>query len=218
MRHSIHLTEETCHHQAGFTLIEILVSLVILTIGLLGTAGLQVASLRSNQLAGQSSQAVAIARDFQGLMQSLRPTTSTVAKLLPEDGCGSGIDCFDTSIYASPSDIPNKNCKAVSATCTLESDLIDFHYRELAHRIKTELPNGRAVLCYDSAPKDSSGSFVGLYHWDCTGTGGATATGALLLLKIGWELRNSKGEQILQSDRPKLIVQMPGLNQELAAP
>lgn len=214
MRHSHYSTLSAQAHQTGFTLVEVLVSLVILAIGLLGTAGLQVASLRSNQLAGQSSQAVAIARDFQGVLQTLRPTTTTISTLLPNDACGSGIDCLDSTVYS----LVARNCKGTSATCTTEADLIDFHYSELIHRIKTELPNGRAVLCYDSTPKDSSGAFAGLYHWDCTGTGGASATGALLLLKIGWELRNSKGEQTLQSDRPRLVVQMPGLNQEIRTP
>ncbi|HNQ03958.1 MAG TPA: type IV pilus modification protein PilV [Thiobacillaceae bacterium] len=38
-------------HQAGFSLLEILVAIVIVSLGLLGLAGLQAASLRNNQLA-----------------------------------------------------------------------------------------------------------------------------------------------------------------------
>lgn len=37
--------------QAGFTLLEILVAIVVLSLGLLGLAGLQAASLRNNQVA-----------------------------------------------------------------------------------------------------------------------------------------------------------------------
>lgn len=37
--------------QAGFTLLEILVAIVVMSLGLLGLAGLQAASLRNNQLA-----------------------------------------------------------------------------------------------------------------------------------------------------------------------
>lgn len=51
-------------NQSGFTLIEVLVSLVILAIGLLGVAGLQNRSLSGNQGALYRSQAVLYANDI----------------------------------------------------------------------------------------------------------------------------------------------------------
>lgn len=50
--------------QRGFTLIEILVSLVVLAIGLLGLAGLQAAGLRNNNSAYHRSQATLLANDI----------------------------------------------------------------------------------------------------------------------------------------------------------
>jgi len=47
----------------GFTLLEVLVALLVLSIGLLGLAGLQTLSLRNNQSAFQRSQAVVLAYD-----------------------------------------------------------------------------------------------------------------------------------------------------------
>jgi type IV pilus assembly protein PilV len=41
----------SANQQAGFTLLEILVAIVVLSLGLLGLAGLQAASLRNNQVA-----------------------------------------------------------------------------------------------------------------------------------------------------------------------
>jgi type IV pilus assembly protein PilV len=38
-------------HQSGFTLLEVLVAIIVLSLGLLGLAGLQAASLRNNQIA-----------------------------------------------------------------------------------------------------------------------------------------------------------------------
>lgn len=48
----------------GFTLIEVLVSMVIMAVGLLGLAGLQTLSLRDNQDAYLSSQATALAYEM----------------------------------------------------------------------------------------------------------------------------------------------------------
>ena len=49
--------------QRGFSLIEILVAVVVLSIGLLGLAGLQTTSLRINQSAYMQTQAVSRAYD-----------------------------------------------------------------------------------------------------------------------------------------------------------
>jgi type IV pilus assembly protein PilV len=58
--------------QAGTSLLEVLISVVILSIGLLGLAGLQVAALRVNQGAMQRSQATILAYDILDRMRSDR--------------------------------------------------------------------------------------------------------------------------------------------------
>ena len=56
----------------GFTLLEVLVALVVLSIGLLGLAGLQVASLRYNHSAYLRSQATLLAYDILDRMRANR--------------------------------------------------------------------------------------------------------------------------------------------------
>lgn len=56
----------------GFTLLEVLVALLVLSIGLLGLAGLQTFSLRNNHSAFLRSQAVALAYDAIDRMRSNR--------------------------------------------------------------------------------------------------------------------------------------------------
>ncbi|HQV14417.1 MAG TPA: type IV pilus modification protein PilV [Denitromonas sp.] len=51
--------------QRGFSLIEALIAMVVLSIGLLGLAGLQVSSLKFNQTAQLRSKAVTLAYDMQ---------------------------------------------------------------------------------------------------------------------------------------------------------
>jgi type IV pilus assembly protein PilV len=55
--------------QTGFTLIEILVTVIVLAIGLLGLAGLQATSLRFNNSAYHRSQATSLAYDMVDRMR-----------------------------------------------------------------------------------------------------------------------------------------------------
>jgi type IV pilus assembly protein PilV len=56
--------------QAGMTLIEVLVTLVLISVGLLGVAALQLTSLKSNQEAYVRSQAAMLAADILDRMRS----------------------------------------------------------------------------------------------------------------------------------------------------
>jgi type IV pilus assembly protein PilV len=56
--------------QTGFTLIEILVTVIVLSIGLLGLAGLQATSLKFNSTAYQRSQATSLAYDIADRMRA----------------------------------------------------------------------------------------------------------------------------------------------------
>jgi type IV pilus assembly protein PilV len=55
---------------AGFTLVEVLVALVVLSIGLLGIASLQLSSLRWNHGASKRSQATLLAYDILDRMRA----------------------------------------------------------------------------------------------------------------------------------------------------
>ena len=58
--------------QSGMTLIETLVALLVLSIGLLGVAALQMTSLRNNHAAHTRSQATALAYDIADRMRANR--------------------------------------------------------------------------------------------------------------------------------------------------
>jgi type IV pilus assembly protein PilV len=60
--------------QRGTTMIETLVALLVLSIGLLGVAGLQLTSLRSNRSAHLRSQAQVMAYDITDRMRANRTT------------------------------------------------------------------------------------------------------------------------------------------------
>lgn len=57
-------------HQCGFTLLEVLIALLILSIGLLGLAALQTTGLRSNQMASMRTQATQTVYDITDRMRA----------------------------------------------------------------------------------------------------------------------------------------------------
>lgn len=60
----------TMRRQGGFSLLEVLIAVVVLSIGLLGIAGLQTYSLQTNQSAAQVSQATFLAQDILDRMRA----------------------------------------------------------------------------------------------------------------------------------------------------
>lgn len=71
------------HHQAGFTLLEVMVTVFIMAIGLLGLAALQLSSLSYNQSAYLRSQAVAEAYNMLDRMRANRPAAVAAGYVLP---------------------------------------------------------------------------------------------------------------------------------------
>lgn len=68
--------------EAGATLIEVLVAMVVLAIGLLGLAGLQATSVQSNHSAYYRSQATILASDLADRMRANRTEALTNAYLV----------------------------------------------------------------------------------------------------------------------------------------
>lgn len=58
------------HRQGGFTLLEVLISTLVLTVGILGVAAMQMVSFQTNQSAYMRSQAVYLAQDILDRMRA----------------------------------------------------------------------------------------------------------------------------------------------------
>ena len=65
--------------QKGFTLLEVLVAMVVLSVGLLGLAGLMGASMRNNQSSSQRTQAAWLAYDVIDRMRGNRTAAIAAA-------------------------------------------------------------------------------------------------------------------------------------------
>ena len=76
MKHATAMNRSTAQ---GFTLLEVLIALMVLSVGLLGLANLQILGLRSNQGAFLRSQATVLAEELAERMQStVNPTKAFV--------------------------------------------------------------------------------------------------------------------------------------------
>jgi type IV pilus assembly protein PilV len=181
------------------SLIEVLVALVIFSVGLLGAGGLILSSLRSSQFSASAANAMSLARDYGELMQTVPAAVISTSA----DGTSTfSIDTYNT--LAAPTD-----CKGASTVCTV-AQTVNFGVFEWASRVQKTLPGGRAVVCKDSTPKTSDG----LYKWACDDTGD------LMVVKFGWNSKNANasGETQYANDLPKLTIVLFGNQKDFIAP
>ena len=148
----------------GFTLMEVLVAILVLSIGVLGMVGLQAASLQANRDARHQSSAVRLATELGEMMRgnkdvAIATSAATNRYLLAN---------FPTT---SPSytDCHASFCSTVDAVA--QSDV-----RNWLTRVSAELPSPRVVVCFDATPYDAAGR----PQWNCTDNGGTA------VVKIGW--------------------------------
>ncbi|MGD8940278.1 MAG: type IV pilus modification protein PilV [Gammaproteobacteria bacterium] len=114
----------------GVSLIEVLVSLLILSLGLLGVAGLQTTSLRSNQTAYFRSQATAAASD---IIDRMRANPQGVA-------AGKYDDIDSASLPGDP------NC--IASGCSAEN-LADYDILDWSTNTLSSLPSGAGTVSVD---------------------------------------------------------------------
>ena len=119
--------------QHGFTLIEVLVSSLILSIGLVGVAGLQVMSLKNNQSAYMRSQVSALAYDLADRMRS--------------NVAGANAGYYDPAQAAQK--LPCNTVAGCSNQELAQNDLAEWNAL-----LARNLPLGNGFVCIDSTPDD----------------------------------------------------------------
>lgn len=144
--------------QRGFTLVEVLVTLVIFAFGMLGVAGLQMVSLSNMDSAQFRSTASLKAAEMAERIRA-NGGTSYSGVIGTDNKCRTA---HYNNRYASP-----EKCTPAQLAA---DDVWDWN-QELAHR----LPSGSGAVCIDSTPEDGvPGSPA------CDGTGSAMA------IKVWW--------------------------------
>ncbi len=157
--------------EAGFSLVEVLVSVVILSFGMLGMVGLQATSLQANREARLQSTASEMARELGELMRGnadvfFDPTTKAPLSTSPY-------------FFTSAAPPTASTCLNVGSNCATTTDIANAEVTEWLTRLNDQLPGARVEVCLDSAPYSG-----GLPAWGCTAASGIPT------VKIGWT-RNS---------------------------
>lgn len=121
--------------QQGSSLIEVLVSMTIMAIGILGISALQTASMKSNQNSYMRTQAVFHSLDIVERMRS-------------------NLAGVQAGAYDDPTPVLNSDC--VTATGCTAAQMAAHDVAEWEASVTTGLPLGAATVCLDSDPSDGA--------------------------------------------------------------
>ena len=156
-------------HARGFSLVEVLVSIVVLSFGLLGMVGMQAAALKSNREARLQSSGVVLARELAEMIRGNKAVGVLTGAANPYLGAFSSTPLVaNTPLY----------CLSVSsAVCADATAVANAQMTEWLARVDAELPGAKVTVCYDSAPYNANG----IPQWPC-----GTAAGGVITVKIGW--------------------------------
>jgi type IV pilus assembly protein PilV len=154
----------------GFSLLEVLISILILSFGLLGMLGMQAAALQANREARMQSTASGLAQELAEMMRGNKGV-SLLTTGNPYTGDFSTPLMPATASYC-------LNVATSTTLCANATAIANAQMTEWLSRVDAELPGAHVKVCVDSAPFDSAG----LPQWNCTATG----TDATTVIKIGW--------------------------------
>lgn len=130
--------------QHGFSLIEVLVALFVLSIGLLGLAGLQTLGLKFNTQSYQRTQAVLNAYD---IVDRIRANAGGIAVGVYDD---IGID--------TPASAPPANCAVVSCP---NANMAAYDISQWKTSLTELLTQGKGAVCRGVLTADFTGCAVG---------------------------------------------------------
>lgn len=139
----------------GFSLIEVLVAVLVFSLGILGFISLQVKSIQAGQVAYYRSQATTLASD---IIERIRANSSVAANYAGTDTNVAG------------------GCDISSASGCSPSDMVSADLHSWQALLSNSLPSGLGIVCLDSTPYDGTptapacdgvgGSYVAKIWWD----------------------------------------------------
>lgn len=202
--HSSFIQHSKIQHsrQTGFSLVEILVSVVILSFGLLGLAGLQASALKMNRQSQYQSTAVLFAQEYAELMRN----NHAIAQKKSASGSA------NPYLIAATATIPTTAGKSCIDNRCSANDMASWDRQDWLMRLATRLPNPKVEVCFDNAPYEVSGADAGLpKKW-----GACSNTGSSLMIKIGWQSLSAETQrkdadtffvgQLQDSERPEIVL------------
>ncbi len=135
-------------HQRGFNLIEVMVALLVLSLGLAGIAALLLQGMTTSNAASHNSIAVAQAQTGVEMMRA-------------------NLDAYTQGWFAGLNTADDVTAPvACGGSCADSRDQAANDYATWRDRLAIALPDGRGYLCTDSTPDDGQPDAL-----DCDGNG-----------------------------------------------
>ncbi len=163
--------------QRGFTLLEVLITVVIFSVGLLGIAGLQMTGMKQTHNSHLRSVATAQAMDMADRMRA-------------------NMEGVESGEYVKSFNCTTSSVDCVANACTA-AQLAEYDMCQWTAQTTTALPGGAlagATVCLDDSPAASSATKNWVGSWECSDTGNVFA------IKIQWSERTlddrDKGTQV----------------------
>jgi len=164
--------------QDGFSIIEVLVAIIILSVGMLGAVGMQATAMQSNKEARNQAAATTFARE---LAEKMRGNHTVAIKTdIKENPYLFDITLATTTIATT---IPTPTVNCFLDGCPTVKDAAIWDVADWQGRVQAALPTPRVKVCFDQNPFDSAGK----PRWECTGDGDIS------VLKMSWIRKNTAG-------------------------
>ncbi|MGL4668560.1 MAG: type IV pilus modification protein PilV [Saezia sp.] len=144
----------------GFTLLEVLVSILILSLGAVTALGLNIAAIKAANDAHYQLKAISLASDLASLMNA------------NPDQAGASASVY-YQLNSTTTETQGAGLSEITSTSGIAKRDIDLWYA----RVEKELPGARVVVCFDATPFDAQG----VPQWACSGSG-------VPYIKIGWRM------------------------------
>jgi type IV pilus assembly protein PilV len=138
--------------QRGDTMIEVLVTIIIIAVGVLGAAALQVTTLKNLNTSHSASVAAIVAEDFSERMRA-NPTAARA----------------DAYVHSAA---PTGDSDCAANLCTM-AELATYDIETWWDQLTTVLPAGAAVVTRNAAVAAGTDSFVLTVRWDEDRSGSA---------------------------------------------
>lgn len=170
------------HRNRGATLIEVLISMLVLAVGILGLMGLQINGKRTTYEALQRSAAVSLAQDMVNRMRAnpnVAPTVTFLNDNYDTGGAYTGDGVGGDQVAAPPTD-----CAAAGANCT-PAQLAAYDLAAWEARLDDAVTSNGLVNPTGCIDVDTS-----------------AADGSLVTVMVAWESR-------VDLDQEPLIARMP---------
>ena len=170
--------------QSGFSLIEIMVAALILSIGILGVVGLQVIGLKGTQQSYMKHQAMSVVQNLTERMRSNKVGVFTGEYALPNS------DSFNCGAAAIP------NCSNASSVCSAE----DIATADI-HNLVCGYKNGTASRTggIRNLASDDISTFLGGKLAIACSDGGDCSTGNMRI-EVNWTERELREDQQVTED------------------